>query len=92
MLANYDFVSKETLAYFSQRPPQAKRDSEWALAFVKTHAKTRDEQDAVIKALEFKCSVLWTQLDALWTAYVDKYVPPGAWEPGTSTIGKGRAA
>ncbi len=92
MLANYDFVSKETLAYFSQRPPQAKRDSEWALAFVKTHAKTRAEQDAVIKALEFKCSVLWTQLDALWTAYVDKYVPPGAWEPGTHVISRGQAA
>ena len=92
MLANYDFVSKETLAYFSQRPPQAKRDSEWALAFVKAHAKTRAEQDAVIKALEFKCSVLWTQLDALWTAYVDKYVPPGTWEPGTHVISRGRAA
>ncbi|MGB8276889.1 MAG: pyrroloquinoline-quinone synthase PqqC [Methylovirgula sp.] len=92
MLANYDFVSKETLAYFSQRPPQAKRDSEWALAFVKSHATTRAEQDAVIKALEFKCSVLWTQLDALWTAYVDKYVPPGAWEPGTHVISRGQAA
>ena len=59
MLANYDFVSKETLAYFSQRPPQAKRDSEWALDFVKTHAKTRVEQEQAIKALEFKCNVLW---------------------------------
>ncbi len=92
MLANYDFVSKETLAYFSQRPPQAKRDSEWALAFVKTHAKTRDEQDAAIKALEFKCAVLWTQLDALWTAYVDKYLTPGAWAPGTHVASRGRAA
>ncbi len=92
MLANYDFVSKETLAYFSQRPPQAKRDSEWALAFVKTHAKTRDEQDAAIKALEFKCAVLWTQLDALWTAYVDKYLTPGAWVPGTHVASRGQAA
>jgi coenzyme PQQ biosynthesis protein C len=92
MLANYDFVSKETMAYFSQRPPQAKRDSEWALAYCKTHAKTRGEQEAVIKALEFKCSVLWTQLDALWTAYVDKYVPPGAWQPGTHVAKPGRAA
>jgi len=92
MLANYDFVSRETLAYFSQRPPQAKRDSEWALAFVKSHAKTPAEQDAVVKALEFKCSVLWTQLDALWSAYIDKYVPPGAWEPGTNVVGHGRAA
>ena len=31
MLAHYDFVSKDTLAYFSQRPPQAKRDADFAL-------------------------------------------------------------
>jgi coenzyme PQQ biosynthesis protein C len=92
MLANYDFVSKETLAYFSQRPPQAKRDSEWALAFVKTHAKTRAEQEQAIKALEFKCNVLWAQLDALWSAYVDKALPPDAWVPGTKVVTRGQAA
>ena len=27
MLKNYDFIKSETLAYFSQRPPQAERDS-----------------------------------------------------------------
>ncbi len=92
MLANYDFVSKETLAYFSQRPPQAKRDSEWALDFVKTRAKTRVEQEQAIKALEFKCNVLWAQLDALWSAYVDKALPPDAWVPGTKVAVRGRAA
>ena len=83
MLAHYDFVSKETLAYFSQRPVQAKRDSEFALDYVKQNAATRAEQDAVLAALEFKCSVLWAQLDALWSAYVDRAVPPGAWMPGS---------
>ncbi len=92
MLASYDFVSKETLAYFSQRPPQAKRDSEWALAYVKQHAKTRAAQDAAIKALEFKCNVLWSQLDALWGAYVDKALPPDAWVPGTKVAVRGKAA
>jgi coenzyme PQQ biosynthesis protein C len=92
MLANYDFVSKETLAYFSQRPPQAKRDADWALAFVKTHAKTRAEQEQAIKALEFKCNVLWAQLDALWSAYVDKALPPDAWVPGTKVAERGQAA
>jgi coenzyme PQQ biosynthesis protein C len=84
MLAHYDFVSKETLAYFSQRPVQAKRDSDFALDYVKAHALTRPEQDAVLAALEFKCSVLWAQLDALWSAYVDRAIPPGAWVPGTN--------
>jgi coenzyme PQQ biosynthesis protein C len=92
MLANYDFVSKETLAYFSKRPPQAKRDSEWALEYVKIHAKTREDQEKAIKALQFKCNVLWAQLDALWGAYVDKALPPDAWVPGTVVAARGKAA
>ena len=92
MLAHYDFVNKETLAYFTARPEQAKRDSDFALAYVKAHAKTRAEQDAVIRALEFKCDVLWAQLDALWSAYVDGATPPGAWRPGEGLAEHGRAA
>jgi len=92
MLANYDYVSKDTLAYFSYRPTQAKRDADWALEFVKSHAKTVEQQQAVIKALEFKCNVLWAQLDALWGGYVDKYLPPDAWVPGTVATPRSRAA
>jgi len=92
MLAHYDFVSKETLAYFSQRPSQAKRDADFALHYAISHARTRAEQDLVIKALEFKCAVLWSQLDALWSAYVDRAAPPGVWEPGTVAAARGEAA
>jgi coenzyme PQQ biosynthesis protein C len=92
MLANYDYVSKDTLAYFSYRPTQAKRDADWALEFVKSHARTVEQQQAVIKALEFKCNVLWAQLDALWGGYVDKYLPPDAWVPGTVAAPRSRAA
>jgi coenzyme PQQ biosynthesis protein C len=92
MLAHYDFVSKDTLAYFSKRPTQAKRDSDWALDFVKAHAKTVEQQQAVIKALEFKCNVLWSMLDALWSAYVDRALPPDAWVPGTIAAPRSRAA
>jgi coenzyme PQQ biosynthesis protein C len=88
MLGHYGFVSQETLAYFSQRPVQAKRDSDFVLNFVKTHALTRSEQKAVLAALEFKCSILWAQLDALWSAYVDLAIPPGAWLPGTNAHGQ----
>ena len=83
MLQHYDFVSAETLAYFTARPPQAERDSGFALEYVKQHAQTADEQDKVMRALEFKCDVLWAQLDALWHAYVEGNVPPGAWRPET---------
>jgi coenzyme PQQ biosynthesis protein C len=82
MLENYDFVSADTLAYFVKRPPQAARDSEFALSYVRQHAKTPHTQQAVFKALEFKCDVLWAMLDALDYAYVTpKRVPPGAFVP-----------
>jgi len=82
MLANYDFVSRETLAYFDKRPPQAARDADFALGYVKRHAVTPTGQQAVLAALEFKCDVLWAMLDALYHAYVaPRHVPPGAFVP-----------
>jgi coenzyme PQQ biosynthesis protein C len=85
MLANYDFINRETLAYFEKRPPQAMRDADFALGYVKQHARTPDTQLAVLAALEFKCGVLWSMLDALYYAYVDpRHVPPGAFVPGRS--------
>ena len=82
MLANYDFVTPETLIYFDKRPPQAERDAGFALNFVKRNARTPEQQQAVLAALEFKCTVLWAMLDALYHAYVaPKLVPPGAFMP-----------
>jgi coenzyme PQQ biosynthesis protein C len=82
MLANYDFVTRETLSYFDKRPPQAERDSSFALSYVKENARTPEQQAQVLAALEFKCGVLWSMLDALYHAYVDpKLVPPGAFVP-----------
>jgi coenzyme PQQ biosynthesis protein C len=82
MLAHYDFVSPESLAYFTARPEQARRDVETALAYVKEHARTPAEQQAVIAALEFKCDLLWAMLDALQHAYVEPgHIPPGAFVP-----------
>jgi coenzyme PQQ biosynthesis protein C len=82
MLKNYDFVSAETLDYFAKRPPQAERDSEFALGYVKRHAKTSDQQAAAMRALEFKCDVLWSMLDALYYCYVSPaHISPGAFVP-----------
>ncbi|MCC6780773.1 MAG: pyrroloquinoline-quinone synthase PqqC [Hyphomicrobiales bacterium] len=82
MLKNYDFINADTLAYFSKRPPQAQRDAAFALNYVKHHARSPETQKAVLKALEFKCDVLWAMLDALYYAYVaPKHVPPGAFVP-----------
>lgn len=83
MLASYDFISRETLAYFDKRLSQAPRDADFALDYVKRHATTSETQSAALSALAFKCDVLWAQLDALHHAYVDPALPPpGAWTPG----------
>ncbi|MEZ5932514.1 MAG: pyrroloquinoline-quinone synthase PqqC [Alphaproteobacteria bacterium] len=82
MLANYDFISEETLAYFGKRLTQAPRDANFALDYVKREARRPDQQQAVLGALYFKCNVLWAQLDALEHAYeTPGHIPPGAFVP-----------
>ena len=81
MLWHYDFISEETLAYFTPRLTQAPRDSDFALAYVRENARTPEQQREVLGALEFKCSVLWSMLDALDYAYVEGHIPPGAFVP-----------
>ncbi|SNB77011.1 pyrroloquinoline-quinone synthase [Arboricoccus pini] len=82
MLKHYDFVDEATLGYFQARITQAPRDSDFALAFVKQHARNEEERQQVCEALLFKCDVLWAQLDALHHAYVlEGGIPPGAFEP-----------
>lgn len=82
MLANYRWITADTLAYFEPRPGQAAQDSDWALAYVKRHADTVEKQQAVLAALRFKCDVLWCQLDSLYFAYVAPgMIPPGAFVP-----------
>lgn len=81
MLANYNFVNDDVMAYFKRRLSQAPRDANFTLEFVKDHAHTRDMQEACVNAIKFKCDVLWAQLDALHLAYVVGMVPPGAYRP-----------
>ena len=81
MLEGYDFIDDNVMAYFKRRLTQAPRDSEFALNYVLDNARTRDEQEACVEAVRFKCNVLWVQLDALYNAYVAGNVPPGAFRP-----------
>lgn len=82
MLAGYDFVTKETLAYFGKRMTQAPRDADFALRYCIEHARTREDQQLCLDALTFKCNVLWAMLDALHFAYVTPgLIPPGAFNP-----------
>jgi pyrroloquinoline-quinone synthase len=81
MLAHYDFVNPDIMSYFSRRLTQAPRDANFALDYVKAHAQTPAERRLVCNALIFKTNVLWSQLDALYHAYVDGHIPPGAFVP-----------
>jgi pyrroloquinoline-quinone synthase len=85
LLKNYDFISRDTLAYFTPRLTQAPTDVAFALSYVKEHADTPEKQGLILDTLRFKCDVLWAQLDALYFAYVEpKLIPPGAFVPGAA--------
>ncbi|MEG6509850.1 pyrroloquinoline-quinone synthase PqqC [Methyloligella sp. 2.7D] len=82
MLENYDFITDDVMAYFRRRLTQAPRDANFALEYVKRHARTPEAQAGVLDALRFKTNVLWVQLDALYLAYYDPgMIPPGAFVP-----------
>lgn len=82
MLEHYDFITDDVMHYFRRRLNQAPRDAGFALEYVKTHARTPEAQQGVMNALKFKCNVLWSQLDALYLAYVEPgMIPPGAFKP-----------
>jgi len=87
MLANYDYVTPDILAYFDKRPPQAQRDATFALDWAKQHARTREQQQSVLDTLTFKCDVLWCMMDALHYAYVTPgLISPGAFVPNAKDV------
>jgi hypothetical protein len=74
---------QRALSTIAGRSIQAPRDADFALSYIKTHARSRVEQQACVAAVRFKCDVLWAQLDALNHAYVTPgVIPLGAFRPG----------
>ena len=61
----YPWVETEGLRYFRSRLTQAPRDSDHALELVFAYCVTRELQEQAVDALDFKCDVLWAQLDAI---------------------------
>lgn len=87
MLAHYDFANPDTMSYFQHRLSEAPRDVAFGLSWVLDHAVTAADQDAAANALIFKTEVLWAQLDALFSAYVEPgRIPPGGWQPGEGLL------
>jgi pyrroloquinoline-quinone synthase len=62
---HYPWIAAEALSYFRSRVPRATRDAAEALAFVVENAQTRASQEACVRALVDKCTILWGMLDAI---------------------------
>ncbi len=62
---HYPEIPSWAYDYFRNRPPQAKRDCGEAWSIVVRGCATPKAQREAVKALEFKCSVLWSMLDAI---------------------------
>jgi len=62
---HYPWVGEEGLRYFRTRTEQAPRDAAWGMRWVLEHARTAEEQERCVAALEAKCEILWRLLDAV---------------------------
>jgi pyrroloquinoline-quinone synthase len=62
---HYDWIKSSGFAYFEARIPVVRRESEYTLGLVLAHCVTREQQDAAVAALGFKCDVLRAMLDAI---------------------------
>jgi len=67
----YPWIDPRGLDYFRRRVTQARRDSNEALEITIEHCNSRELQDAAVRALRFKCDVLWSMLDAIQHAYAN---------------------
>jgi pyrroloquinoline-quinone synthase len=65
----YRWIDPRGLDYFRRRVTQARRDSDDALAITLEYCNTPELQREAVRALEFKCDVLWSLLDAIHHVY-----------------------
>jgi len=65
----YTWIDSSGLDYFRRRVAQARRDSDEGLELTLNYCNTPELQRDAVSALEFKCDVLWSILDAIHRAY-----------------------
>ncbi len=61
----YSWLDHNALEYFDSRIGQAREECADALDIVLSHCTSRQDQDAAVRALEFKTDVLWSMLDTI---------------------------
>jgi pyrroloquinoline-quinone synthase len=62
---HYPWVDTAGLAYFRSRTVQAPRDARYGMGYVLEHARSEADRDRCRAALERKCEILWSLLDAV---------------------------
>lgn len=65
----YSWVPAWGLDYFRSRVTQARVDSTEGFDLTAVHCNTRPLQEEAVRALSFKCDLLWAMLDAMLLAY-----------------------
>ena len=73
-----DYVLPEGLEYYMSLQTNAREGSRTALDIVLRYATTREAQDMVTGALLYMDDVLWSILDAIYSAYVVRKLPLSA--------------
>jgi len=88
---HYPWVGAEGLDYFRSRTQQAPRDAQDGMTFVLEQATSDEAQARCVAALERKCEILWSLLDAVELAGSRPQLAPHVQrrpddEPGTSLV------
>jgi pyrroloquinoline-quinone synthase len=66
---HYKWVPSWGFDYFQRRLTQARKDSDSALDLTLRYCTTPELRQAAVKALSFKCDILWAMLDAIDLKY-----------------------
>jgi pyrroloquinoline-quinone synthase len=72
----YPWIDEAGYDYFRRRLGEARRDVEHGLTITLDTFTTREQQDRAVEVLRLKLDILWSMLDAMWLAYVEKRPPP----------------
>jgi pyrroloquinoline-quinone synthase len=71
----YPWIDEKGYNYFRKRLKEARRDVQHGLDVTLEYYKTREEQVYALEVLQFKLDILWTMLDCMWMAYIEKKPP-----------------
>jgi pyrroloquinoline-quinone synthase len=77
---HYPWISLEGYRYFRRRLDEAPRDVANGLQITLDAFHTRADQEHALQILKFKLDILWSMLDAMWMAYIEK--KPPYWNAG----------